>query len=49
MNLSLNISVYLFKEESTVIAYCPSLDLSGCGIKHGTLCKDLRERGFCLG
>ena len=70
MNLSLNISVYLFKEESTVIAYCPSLDLSGYGltnkeanssfgivlqeyldygIQHGTLYKDLRDRGFCLG
>jgi hypothetical protein len=32
MNLSLNISVYLFKEDSTVIAYCPSLDLSGYGL-----------------
>lgn len=32
MNLSLNISVHLFKEDSTVIAYGPSLDLSGYGL-----------------
>ncbi len=31
MKVSLNISVYLFKEGDNVIAYCPSLDLSGYG------------------
>lgn len=31
MNIDINISVYLFKEGDNVIAYCPSLDLSGYG------------------
>lgn len=28
-NIKVSVSVYLFKEGDTYIAYCPSLDLSG--------------------
>ena len=31
MNIDIDVSVYLFKEDNNVIAYCPSLDLSGYG------------------
>ena len=27
--ISISVSVFLFKEENAYIAYCPSLDLSG--------------------
>lgn len=31
IKVNINISVYLFEEDNCVIAYCPSLDLSGYG------------------